>query len=90
MRNIQERTTSGIHEETHDIDVAAMQETKIPQAAEERRKGYILLFSTSATQGRERWGVGWRYKETLEPYSCLLYTSPSPRDKRQSRMPSSA
>ena len=23
-------------------------------------------------------------------YSCILYTSPSPRDKRQSRMPSSA
>ena len=29
---------------------------------------------------------------TLEAhgYTCLLYTSPSPRDKRQSRMPSSA
>ena len=26
----------------------------------------------------------WRF------HSCLLYTSPSPRDKRQSRMPSSA
>ena len=25
-----------------------------------------------------------------EPDCCLLYTSPSPRDKRQSRMPSSA
>ena len=25
-----------------------------------------------------------------EVFSCLLYTSPSPRDKRQSRMPSSA
>ena len=25
-----------------------------------------------------------------EAYNCLLYTSPSPRDKRQSRMPSSA
>ena len=25
-----------------------------------------------------------------ESYYCLLYTSPSPRDKRQSRMPSSA
>ena len=25
-----------------------------------------------------------------EPGTCLLYTSPSPRDKRQSRMPSSA
>ena len=24
------------------------------------------------------------------PWDCLLYTSPSPRDKRQSRMPSSA
>ena len=27
---------------------------------------------------------------TGEPVACLLYTSPSPRDKRQSRMPSSA
>ena len=26
----------------------------------------------------------------LLPVACLLYTSPSPRDKRQSRMPSSA
>ena len=26
----------------------------------------------------------------LGPSGCLLYTSPSPRDKRQSRMPSSA
>ena len=25
-----------------------------------------------------------------DKYPCLLYTSPSPRDKRQSRMPSSA
>ena len=30
---------------------------------------------------------GWIDKD---PGSCLLYTSPSPRDKRQSRMPSSA
>ena len=30
-------------------------------------------------------------KKTLKWFkSCLLYTSPSPRDKRQSRMPSSA
>ena len=26
----------------------------------------------------------------MGPETCLLYTSPSPRDKRQSRMPSSA
>ena len=40
--------------------------------------------------------LGWfhiRQPETLHPDKrkpCLLYTSPSPRDKRQSRMPSSA
>ena len=28
--------------------------------------------------------------QLVERYDCLLYTSPSPRDKRQSRMPSSA
>ena len=35
--------------------------------------------------------TGWRL--LVLPYqgrACLLYTSPSPRDKRQSRMPSSA
>ena len=31
---------------------------------------------------------GYRHLELY--YACLLYTSPSPRDKRQSRMPSSA
>ena len=30
---------------------------------------------------------GTKYCKT---WDCLLYTSPSPRDKRQSRMPSSA
>ena len=33
--------------------------------------------------------VSGRVKD-IPLYSCLLYTSPSPRDKRQSRMPSSA
>ena len=28
--------------------------------------------------------------EGMRPYSCLLYTSPSPRDRTRSRMPSSA
>eukprot|EP00827_Trimyema_finlayi_P003699 TRINITY_DN3411_c0_g1_i1.p1 TRINITY_DN3411_c0_g1~~TRINITY_DN3411_c0_g1_i1.p1 ORF type:complete len:271 (+),score=34.83 TRINITY_DN3411_c0_g1_i1:42-815(+) len=30
------------------------------------------------------------YDSLKNSYSCLLYTSPSPRDKRQSRMPASA
>ena len=29
-------------------------------------------------------------KDQTKNIACLLYTSPSPRDKRQSRMPSSA
>ena len=28
--------------------------------------------------------------QTKQPYYCLLYTSPSPRDRQKSRMPSSA
>ena len=32
----------------------------------------------------------WRLLNYLRSTGCLLYTSPSPRDKRQSRMPSSA
>ena len=34
--------------------------------------------------------LGGKAKDRLPVYICLLYTSPSPRDKRQSRMPSSA
>ena len=31
-----------------------------------------------------------KYVSSINDKTCLLYTSPSPRDKRQSRMPSSA
>ena len=37
--------------------------------------------------------ANWRERtgqKEAEAITCLLYTSPSPRDKRQSRMPSSA
>ena len=38
---------------------------------------------------RER-GITIKANTVRIDYICLLYTSPSPRDKRQSRMPSSA
>ena len=48
------------------------------------------LPSSTATEGLLRVkGVSRTPNATLR-YTCLLYTSPSPRDKRQSRMPSSA
>ena len=34
--------------------------------------------------------TGWEKKEFFKEWSCLLYTSPSPRDGLLSRMPSSA
>ena len=43
-----------------------------------RRNGYVRPFHPALLKG------------LMKPLLCLLYTSPSPRDKRQSRMPSSA
>ena len=40
--------------------------------------------------GRKTTPKGKMPSQTPEYQACLLYTSPSPRDKRQSRMPSSA
>ena len=33
---------------------------------------------------------GYAFSSNYELYACLLYTSPSPRDNKASRMPSSA
>ena len=35
-------------------------------------------------------GLGWIGWKLLQSRICLLYTSPSPRDRQKSRMPSSA
>ena len=32
----------------------------------------------------------YRARQLVQGHSCLLYTSPSPRDRQKSRMPSSA
>ena len=47
-----------------------------------KHTGQVYAFTTSGA---------WGYRESeYMNTNCLLYTSPSPRDKRQSRMPSSA
>ena len=50
----------------------------------------IKIGLASPEQIRE-WSYGEVTKpETINYRTCLLYTSPSPRDRQQSRMPSSA
>ena len=55
-----------------------------------------VMNAISLQDGLERVGVETRVQtaiemqEIAEPYICLLYTSPSPRDLSTSRMPSSA
>ena len=54
-----------------------------------------VLFARVSSKEQEETGYSLPAQEKLlKEYAtrkgCLLYTSPSPRDKRQSRMPSSA
>ena len=56
-----------------------------------RNKNIMKLLEISETKDPKE--VSLNNKEKIgrnDPCPCLLYTSPSPRDKRQSRMPSSA
>ena len=53
------------------------------------RNGFQKVLDNPSQHGREN--VTENEGRFFEDYcNCLLYTSPSPRDKRQSRMPSSA
>ena len=59
-------------------------QTFIPDTAElegSTLKGYLHAYSTPGKNG-PNYGISF--------YTCLLYTSPSPRDLSTSRMPSSA
>ena len=52
----------------------------------------LLAENANSSASKDSWksGKGARGDRELQYTTCLLYTSPSPRDKRQSRMPSSA
>ena len=54
--------------------------------------GHLFYTADDSINGISLWRtkVVGDTEETVRIKTCLLYTSPSPRDKRQSRMPSSA
>ena len=58
--------------------------TRLPREGEEHGKHYFFV---SKEEFKEIESKGDFLEHAIV---CLLYTSPSPRDKRQSRMPSSA
>ena len=55
------------------------------------KNGKTTIIAPELEVGRAKEeGVDCEVIQSDRGMSCLLYTSPSPRDKRQSRMPSSA
>ena len=57
--------------------------------------GTLFDVNSAAEKCKDKIGDKWEgfanfWRTTQLEYTCLLYTSPSPRDQRGSRMPSSA
>ena len=73
-----------IQAEGSDAEFGAADEAGDSASAEPEGPGFAAL-GLSAPLLRSLSDSGY-----TQPTTCLLYTSPSPRDKRQSRMPSSA
>ena len=58
--------------------------------AHEMARGMGLPLTDNADEDDNPYDNPWTLMSDSRAYACLLYTSPSPRDKRQTRMPSSA
>ena len=61
-----------------------------PRAVTPRSDGRIDLMGLSHLQIRQLFEESQLDEKAAKLRSCLLYTSPSPRDRQKSRMPSSA
>ena len=70
--------------QTEDFDVGA---EIAALRAQDKRVGAVCSFIGTVRDRNEGSTVS---SMELEHYPCLLYTSPSPRDRQKSRMPSSA
>ena len=86
---------------TKKMDIARM---KLPKVLDEMRSLDVQKQTGNLGESVEKWWEMknvesdmqaatlkyWEMSMNFVYNTCLLYTSPSPRDKRQSRMPSSA
>ena len=54
-------------------------------------KNHFDILSPFFLKLMSEWTIGaYKVFKDIDNYTCLLYTSPSPRDVEESRMPSSA
>ena len=65
-------------------------DTKFPTKADDSPDIAVEQAKRELTDLLTGQGLDWGQVAAVGVGTCLLYTSPSPRDKRQSRMPSSA
>ena len=66
------------------------QQTNQVRDADNNQISWQRATTAYETPDLTRWLLARPQRVTNDARTCLLYTSPSPRDKRQSRMPSSA
>ena len=86
------------YEQRHGHDTGIMIEVRTPELTYENRfeKHTMKVLSSSESNDiLDKMGIKQQENnvdsvDNDDVDGCLLYTSPSPRDKRQSRMPSSA
>ena len=65
--------------------------TNVYETLKSARGKPVLFFPARFDLHEVQAADGYAYNVAVQRFNhCLLYTSPSPRDKRQSRMPSSA
>ena len=81
----------------YQVKTAEMDEPRIAtpeESAEQLKKAEVVRMHESVQRPDMLVGSTYKVKTPVTEHAmyitCLLYTSPSPRDKRQSRMPSSA
>ena len=63
---------------------------QMPRSYSELEARIRKIVLSQLSRGRIQLAISIEKSSTAGSQVCLLYTSPSPRDKRQSRMPSSA
>ena len=79
-------TTNALDKRIVPVGVGNLESVSIVEANDRTR----VVLNLGAMTGYQTEVDGDRLLVTLDADACLLYTSPSPRDRQKSRMPSSA